>query len=122
VYDTIPDFDAFVFGLGTIDTLQVSAAAFGGSLVPGQRGSGAAPTSFFFSTAAGSVEGQNADVVGAPIGTSTFYYDESPGAGGGGLYYDQDGAGTARVFTKIAQIPFAVFPHSFTSFNLAIVA
>ncbi|WP_019502790.1 calcium-binding protein [Pseudanabaena sp. PCC 6802] len=117
-YDTITDFDAFTFTSGVIDVVQISAAAFGGSLVAGQDRSGTAPTSFFFSTNSGSVEGQNADVVGAPIGTSSFYYDTNKG----GLYYDQDGAGTAKLFTKIAQIQFAVFPHSFTALNLVIVA
>ncbi len=108
-FDTITDF------AGLNDTIRVSASAFGGSLVAGQNVSGPAPTSFYFTTGTGSVEGFNS---AAAVGTSEFYYDVI----GGGLYFDQDGGGTGTTFTQIAQVTPTVFPNSLTSTNIVIVA
>jgi Ca2+-binding RTX toxin-like protein len=75
------------------DFIQISAAAFGGSLVPGQT----APANFFLIRAAGGVEGVNST---APIGTSAFFYDTT----GGGLYFDRDGGGTGTRYVQFAQL------------------
>ncbi|WP_026103342.1 calcium-binding protein [Pseudanabaena sp. PCC 6802] len=94
VIDTIADFRPIT----EFDRILISASGFGGSLVAGQGAFGAAPVSFFLTTGANSVEGQNAPA--ANIGTSTFFYDTA----GGGLYFDRDGGGTGTTFTKVAQI------------------
>jgi Ca2+-binding RTX toxin-like protein len=97
VIDTIADYKPIT----EFDKILISAAGFGGSLVPGQTASGAAPTQFQAATGAGGVEGLNSTVAGlTTIGTSAFYYDKA----GGGLYFDRDGAGTGTLFTKVAQI------------------
>ncbi|NJL43180.1 MAG: hypothetical protein HC935_07280, partial [Pseudanabaena sp. SU_2_4] len=79
------------------DFIQISAAAFGGSLVAGQTPGAAAPANFFFTSAAGAVEGINS---AAPIGTSAFYYDNT----GGGLYFDRDGGGAGTTYTRFVQL------------------
>ncbi|NJM27917.1 MAG: calcium-binding protein, partial [Pseudanabaena sp. RU_4_16] len=71
--------------------------AFGGSLVAGQTPGAAAPANFFFTSAAGAVEGINS---AAPIGTSAFYYDNT----GGGLYFDRDGGGAGTTYTRFVQL------------------
>jgi Ca2+-binding RTX toxin-like protein len=112
IFDTITDFD-----FTTDNFIQVSAAAFGGSLIAGQTptftGLGVLPTNFEVTSSAGSVEGQNS--LGT-IGISSFYYDNT----GGGLFFDQDGGGTGESYTKIAQIGPNFF--SFTAFSIEIVA
>jgi Ca2+-binding RTX toxin-like protein len=105
VIDTIADYRAGsqVQG-GDNDRISISAKGFGGSLIPGQLGSGGASVAplFFFFTASviiGSVEGINSV---AAVGTSAFFYDVF----GGGLYFDQDGGGTGTTYTQVAQVPF----------------
>ncbi len=93
--DVIVDFVSNSEGPG--DFIQISAAAFGGSLIPGQTNGAAAPTNFFFTRNAGGVEGINST---APIATSAFYYDRT----GGGLYFDRDGGGLGNTYTRFAQL------------------
>jgi Ca2+-binding RTX toxin-like protein len=111
VIDTVTDFKPVT----EFDRILISASGFGGSLIAGQTAPGAAPTSFFVSSGTGGVEGQNA--AAAPIGTSAFYYDTSAG----GLYYDQDGAGTGKTFTQVAQIA-PQFTNTFATTHIVIVA
>jgi Ca2+-binding RTX toxin-like protein len=96
--DFITDFTSNSGGeVAPSEFIQISAAAFGGSLVAGQTQGAAAPANFFFSRNAGGVEGVNST---APTGTSAFYYDTS----GGGLYFDRDGGGTASTYTRFLQL------------------
>jgi Ca2+-binding RTX toxin-like protein len=95
--DVIVDFVGGNGEGGPTDFIQISAAAFGGSLVAGQTASGAAPTRFFFARNTGGVEGINST---APIGTSAFYYDRT----GGGLYFDRDGGGVSTTYTRFVQL------------------
>jgi Ca2+-binding RTX toxin-like protein len=111
VIDTVTDFKP----LTEFDRILVSAAGFGGSLIAGQKAGAKAPTNFFFTSGAGGVEEQNATA--APIGTSAFYYDKT----GGGLYFDQDGGGTGKTFTQVAQIT-PQFGNTFAPTHIVIVA
>ncbi len=110
VIDTIADFKPVT----EFDRILISAAGFGGSLIAGQKAIDPAPASFFLSTGAGGVEGQNSP---APIGTSSFYYDNA----GGGLYYDQDGGGTGTRFTQVAQVA-PQFGNALITTHIVIVA
>jgi Ca2+-binding RTX toxin-like protein len=81
------------------DRIQISAAAFGGSLVAGQVGAFAPvlPGQFGFQSVVGALEGINATT---PIGISTVGYDNL----NGGLYFDRDGAGLGTTFVRFAQL------------------
>lgn len=81
------------------DSIRISAAAFGGSLVAGQTGAinPALPAQFGFRTVAGSLEGVNA---ATPIGISTVGYDSI----NGGLYFDLDGGGLGTNYVRFAQL------------------
>ncbi|WP_019500172.1 calcium-binding protein [Pseudanabaena sp. PCC 6802] len=94
--DVITDYRGSVEGTPE-DFIQVSAAAFRGSLVAGQKAGAAAPANFFFASGAGGVEGINS---AAPIGTSAFFYDTV----GGGVYFDQDGGGTGTRYVQFIQL------------------
>jgi Ca2+-binding RTX toxin-like protein len=98
------------------DFIQISAAAFGGSLVAGQTSGKAAPNNFFFASNTGGVEGINST---APTGTSAFYYDKT----GGGLYFDRDGGGTASTYTRFLQLsPVPAFNNAISGFVIQIIA
>jgi Ca2+-binding RTX toxin-like protein len=71
------------------DRIQISAAAFGGSLIAGGL--------FGLQNVAGALEGANA---ATPIGISTVGYDFL----GGGLYFDRDGGGLGTTFERFAQL------------------
>jgi Ca2+-binding RTX toxin-like protein len=81
------------------DQIQISAAAFGGSLVAGQTGSPfpVLPFNFGLVVVAGALEGINA---ATPIGISTVGYDST----NGGLYFDRDGGGLGTTFERFAQL------------------
>ncbi|WP_019500737.1 calcium-binding protein [Pseudanabaena sp. PCC 6802] len=84
------------------DQIQISAAAFGGSLVAGQTGVlfpaiPALPVNFGLVVTAGALEGINAPT---PIGISTVGYDSA----NGGLYFDRDGGGLGTTFERFAQL------------------
>ncbi|WP_026103341.1 calcium-binding protein [Pseudanabaena sp. PCC 6802] len=113
VIDTIADYKPAAPPAGEIDRILISASGFGGSLIPNQRAVlVTAPAGFFGTLGAGGVEGQNATNA---IGTSAFYYDTV----GGGLYYDQDGGGTGKTYTQVAQItPQFGNPFSFTQVGI----
>jgi Ca2+-binding RTX toxin-like protein len=81
---------------GDLDIIEVSAAAFGGSLVAGQTGG---VGQFIFIPAPGAAPA-DASVLGLPVGTSAFYYDIN----GGGLYFDRDGGGAGTGFVQFAQL------------------
>jgi Ca2+-binding RTX toxin-like protein len=90
--DVIADF----FGALPIgDRIEISAKAFGGSLIPNANGTISDSGGFFLEP---SVNGAPS-IPNAPIGTSEIYYDAS----GGGLYFDRDGAGTGTGFVQFAQ-------------------
>ncbi len=93
--DVLTDFRDFDDG----DSIRISAAAFGGSLVAGQTGAFAPAVglNFGFRTVAGSLEGINA---ATPIGISTVGYDSV----NGGLYFDLDGGGTGTNYVRFAQL------------------
>lgn len=82
------------FPLG--DRIEISAKAFGGSLIPNTNGNISNSGGFFVQLAGNGVPA----ISTAPIGTSEIYYDE----GGGGLYFDRDGAGTGTGFEQFAQL------------------
>ena len=90
--DVITDF----FGTLPIgDRIEISAKAFGGSLVANTNGNISTSNGFFVE-----LTGNGVPVIStAPIGTSEIYYD----SGGGGLYFDHDGAGTGTGFEQFAQ-------------------
>jgi Ca2+-binding RTX toxin-like protein len=107
--DTIVDFrrpliaGTLSLDLGALDTIEISARGFGGTLSPGQQpeiGVFSLPASysglFCFRYVDGSVS--NADTL---VGISTFGYNQQDGS----LYYDLDGGGTAAVYQKFAQLP-----------------
>jgi Ca2+-binding RTX toxin-like protein len=83
------------------DRIQISAAAFGGSLVAGQFGAFApvlpGQFGFFAPLPGGSLEGINAPT---PIGISTVGYDRL----NGGIYFDLDGGGLGTTFERFAQL------------------
>jgi Ca2+-binding RTX toxin-like protein len=104
--DVITDF----FGALPIgDRIEISAKAFGGSLVANTDGNISTSNGFFVELTGNGVPG----VSTAPIGTSEIYYD----SGFGGLYFDRDGGGTGTGFEQFAQfspVPgFAAAPNLF---------
>ncbi|WP_019500740.1 calcium-binding protein [Pseudanabaena sp. PCC 6802] len=93
--DTLTDYRR----TGDGDIIEISASAFGGSLVAGQAGAfaPALPGQFGFRAVAGGLTGINA---ATPIGISTIGYDTN----GGGLYFDQDGGGLGTTYVQFAQL------------------
>lgn len=80
------------------DLILISASGFGSSLEAGQAGAFAPLVGQFgFRAVAGLLEGVNA---ATPIGISTVGYDSV----NGGLYFDQDGGGTATTYKLFAQL------------------
>lgn len=75
------------------DVIQISASAFGASLVAG----GLPGTNFSVSVGIGQ---PNPNLV-VPIGIAAFYFDLS---NGGGVYIDRDGGGTGTSFVKFARL------------------
>jgi Ca2+-binding RTX toxin-like protein len=94
--DVITDYRFAPPPTGDLDIIQVSASAFGGSLVAGQTGG---VGQFIFIPVPGAAPA-DASVLGVPVGTSAFYYDFS----GGGLYFDRDGGGAGTGFVQFAQL------------------
>jgi Ca2+-binding RTX toxin-like protein len=84
------------------DLVEVSAAAFGGSLIAGQiraaAGAGVLGVNFELDDFAGAPA--SAASLGYSFGISSFYYDNL----GGGLYFDRDGAGLGAEWVQFAQL------------------
>jgi Ca2+-binding RTX toxin-like protein len=90
--DVIIDF----FGALPIgDRIEISAKAFGGSLIANTDGNISTSNGFFVELTGSGVP----SISTAPIGTSEVYYD----SGFGGLYFDRDGAGTGTGFVQFAK-------------------
>jgi Ca2+-binding RTX toxin-like protein len=113
--DVITDYRFAIPPTGDNDIIEVSASAFGGSLVAGQT---PGPGRFIFVSSVGAAPA-NASALGVAVGTSAFYYDQN----GGGLYYDQDGGGTGKGFVQFAQlspVPAAPGIPGFPSFQISV--
>jgi Ca2+-binding RTX toxin-like protein len=114
--DVVTDHRGFLPPVGEFDVIQISAAAFGGSLVAGQTG---AATEYFLIGQIGAPPA-DASAFGIAVGVSAFYNDLR----GGGLYFDRDGGGTGTGFVQFAQFsPVPLPTNSVTPYpSLQIVA
>ncbi len=84
------------------DLVEISAGAFGGTLIAGQTraaaGFGVFGVNFELDDFAGAPA--SAAILGYSLGISSFYYDNL----GGGLYFDRDGAGLGTGWVQFAQL------------------
>jgi Ca2+-binding RTX toxin-like protein len=111
--DVVTDHRGFLPPVGEFDVIQISAAAFGGSLVAGQTG---AATEYSLIILPG-VPPADASALGVAVGISSFSYDGV----GGGLYFDRDGGGSGTGFVQFAQfspVPILTNLAPFPSFQI----
>jgi Ca2+-binding RTX toxin-like protein len=80
------------------DVVEISAAAFGGSLIPGQNGASSPGLVGEFQYL--DEDGAPPSNATSPIGISSFYWDQI----GYGLYFDRDGGGTGTFYVQFAKL------------------